>query len=85
MHEETEEALARHRAGDEADYQRLVTEAATHPPTSECPFDECPVCGFRDCPSQYDSHYYKDGCLACHGPGPRQDLDGALDAIWGPT
>lgn len=86
-HEETDaEALARHRAADAADYATLVAEAATHPPTSECPFDECSVCGFRDCPAQSDAHYYHDGCPECHGPKtPRVALDVAIDAIWGTT
>jgi cytochrome c1 len=82
--DETEDdARARHEADDEADYHRYVAEAATHPPTSECPIDECSVCGFRDCPAQNDAHCYKDGCPDCHGP--KAELDRSLDDIWGPT
>ncbi len=83
-HRETEaESLSRHQRDEAADYAALEAESATHLPTSECPIDECPVCGFRDCPSKNDGHYYHDGCPDCHGP--KAELARSLTAIWGPT
>lgn len=62
------EALARHLADEQADFDELERETATHPATADCPIDECAVCSFRDCPSKEDLHYHHDGCPACHDP-----------------
>jgi hypothetical protein len=43
----------------------LVKRSKDHPPTIECPIDECNVCAVRDCVKQAPEHYWKDGCPAC--------------------
>ena len=62
------DALARHRAEEQADFARYELEAAAHPATQDCPDAECDVCAFRDCPHHETLHYHHDGCPACHGP-----------------
>lgn len=45
-------------------YEQMVLEGYTHPPTNECDEDECMVCGIRDCPYGEPLHYHHDGCPA---------------------
>lgn len=33
---------------------------------SNCPNDECLICGIRDCPRGEALHYHHDGCPACY-------------------
>jgi hypothetical protein len=43
----------------------LRAEIPNHPPTDECPDQECVICGMRDCPYGGPLHYHHDGCPDC--------------------
>lgn len=45
-------------------------DTCTHPPTHECPDEECMLCGLRDCPLDEPLHYHHDGCPACSKEPP---------------
>lgn len=48
-------------------YLRVTAEAKRHPPTHDCPENECDVCAFRDCPMNDVLHYAcSDGCPSCN-------------------
>jgi len=59
----------------EGDFLRHIN----HPSTTDCPVDECSVCGERDCPHGEPLHYHHDGCPACETEALRWQV--ALDAI----
>jgi hypothetical protein len=42
-----------------------------HPPTDECPGQECGLCGARDCPHGNSLHYHPYGCPDCDCAEPK--------------
>lgn len=61
----TDMMLGRH--GDD-----LKAKVKDHPPTDQCPDQECMVCGVRDCPHGEPLHYHHDGCPACYFSPPSE-------------
>lgn len=45
--------------------QRIWLRVLDHPPTAQCPEDECMACAMRDCPDHEPLHYHHDGCPIC--------------------
>lgn len=43
----------------------MAEEIEKHPPTDQCPDQECWICGARDCPFHEPLHYHHDGCPIC--------------------